>query len=128
MPKKAALAILCRVIAFRRSTMREILAIKQELHLLKILKSSGKIRIMKEPVKRINRFALILTSTFACLFVIQSAHAGEPRYNDKPLSEWLLVLEEGHTMFGDHNRCFALVAGRFQVKMPSGCGGKPAVE
>jgi hypothetical protein len=33
---------------------------------------------------------------FLSLFALSSAQASEPSYNGKPLSEWLLVLEEGH--------------------------------
>jgi hypothetical protein len=50
--------------------------------------------------KQLIRFTLLLTFAIVGLIAIASARAGEPSYNGKPLSEWLLVLEEGHTGSG----------------------------
>jgi hypothetical protein len=47
------------------------------------------------------RFTALLTFAFICLSAIPSACVGEPSYNGKPLSEWLLALEEGHTGSGE---------------------------
>jgi hypothetical protein len=56
---------------------------------------------MSEPRKYVSRFTLVLISAIFCLVAVPSARASEPSYNGKPLSEWLLVLEEGHTLSGE---------------------------
>jgi hypothetical protein len=56
---------------------------------------------MNKPKKQPIRFTLLLTSAIVCLVAVPSARSSEPSYNGRPLSEWLLVLEEGHTMSGE---------------------------
>ena len=41
--------------------------------------------------KQLTQFAFFLTTVIGCLIPIQPARAKEPEYNDKPLSEWLLM-------------------------------------
>ena len=52
---------------------------------------------MNKSPKELIRFAPLLTSAIVCLIAVPSARASEPSYDGKPLSEWLLILEEGHT-------------------------------
>jgi hypothetical protein len=56
---------------------------------------------MKKSKKQLILFTPLLTSAIICLIAVPSARASEPSYNGKPLSEWLLVLEEGHTGSGE---------------------------
>jgi HEAT repeat protein len=44
---------------------------------------------------------ICLQIIFLSLLTVSSVQASEPSYNGRPLSEWLLVLEEGHTMSGE---------------------------
>jgi hypothetical protein len=46
-------------------------------------------------------FALVLIPAIFCLVAVQSVPASEPAYGGKPLSEWLLVLEEPHIVSGE---------------------------
>jgi len=61
---------------------------------------NSNIEIMNKQMEHIYRFFLILMTAFFCLLAVQPAQASEPSYNGKPLSEWLLVLQEGHTLSG----------------------------
>ena len=56
---------------------------------------------MSEPRKYVSRFTRVFILAIFCLVVAPSARSSEPVYNGKPLSEWLLVLEEGHTLAGE---------------------------
>lgn len=44
---------------------------------------------MKQPKKFPNRFTCILMPAIVCLLAVQSAHAVEPSYHGKALSEWM---------------------------------------
>jgi hypothetical protein len=56
---------------------------------------------MNKPKKQPIRFTLLLTSAIIFLVAVPSARSSEPSCNGKPLSEWLLVLEERHTLSGE---------------------------
>ncbi len=56
---------------------------------------------MNKSKKQLIHFTLPLTSAIVCLIAVPFARAAEPSYNGKPLSEWLLALEEGHTGSGE---------------------------
>jgi len=56
---------------------------------------------MNKPKKQPIRFALLLTSAIVSLVAVPSVRSSEPGYKGRPLSEWLLVLEEGHTLSGE---------------------------
>lgn len=56
---------------------------------------------MKKTKKQVICFTPLLTFAIVCLIAIPSARSSEPSYNGRPLSEWLLVLEEGRTLSGE---------------------------
>lgn len=58
---------------------------------------------MNKPKKQPIRFTPFLTSVIVCLIAVPSARSSEPSYNGKPLSEWLLILKEGHTESGEQD-------------------------
>ena len=56
---------------------------------------------MNKSKKQLIPFTPLLIFAVVCLIATPSAVSSEPSYNGRPLSEWLLVLEEGRTLSGE---------------------------